>query len=748
MSSTNGKNGHDDYQAFLKQKQLVFRSTGKECKPEDVNPKLFPFQRDLVMWSVRKGRAAIFADTGLGKTFMQLEWARLMGERTLILAPLSVARQTVNEGKKIGVDVHYTRSGDNLSDGINITNYEMIDHFNPEDFGAVVLDESSILKSLDGKTRQKLTDMFGNTPHRLACTATPAPNDIAEIANHAEFLGIMSRVEMLASFFVHDDDGWRLKGYATENFFRWMASWGMSIKKPSDLGYEDNGFVLPPLNVRPVFLASGYVPEGQLFFTGLKGITQRSEVRRGTIDAKASEVARLANESDEQWIIWHGLNDEGYMLRDMIPDGVLVEGSQSLDEKIAALEAFQDGSIRVLITKSSIAGFGMNFQNAHNMAFMGLSDSWESYYQSIRRQWRFGQQHPVNVHVVLTDIEQEIWNNVQSKEREAINMSDNLIKNVQQYERDEIGAANESQFDYQEKDASGKNWELWLGDSVERMKAIESESVGLSVFSPPFQSLYTYSPTERDLGNSRSKTEFFTHFSFIIDELLRITKPGRNACVHVQQLTTTKSTDGYIGMKDFRGDVIRAFEERGWIYYGEVCIDKDPQAQAIRTHSIGLLFTQFNKDSMMSRPALADYIIIFKKPGDNAEPINHNLDNDTWIEWARPIWYGIKESDTLNVVAARSDKDERHICPLQLGTIERCIKLWSNEGDLVFSPFAGIGSEGYEAIKYGRRFLGIELKPEYFRVAVNNIKNATREAGRIDLFTWAEMQQETEASGE
>ncbi len=735
----NSKNGHDDYQAFLQQKQLVFRSTGKECQPEDVNPKLFPFQRDLVMWSVRKGRSAIFADTGLGKTFMQLEWARLVGERTLILAPLSVARQTVNESKKIGVDVHYTRSGDDIMDGINITNYEMIDHFNPDDFKAVVLDESSILKSLDGKTRQKLTKMFSTTPYRLACTATPAPNDISEIANHAEFLGIMSRVEMLASFFVHDDDGWRLKGYATENFFKWMASWGLSIKKPSDLGYEDNGFVLPPLNVRPVFLESGYVPEGQLFFTGLSGITQRSEVRRATIDAKAAEVARLANESTEQWIIWHGLNDEGYMLRDMVPDGVLVEGSQSLDEKIAALEAFQDGSIRVLITKPSIAGFGMNFQNAHNMAFMGLSDSWESYYQSIRRQWRFGQQRPVNVHVVLTDIEQDIWNNVHSKEREAISMSDNLIKNVQQYERDEIGAASKSQFDYQEEDASGENWKLWLGDSVERMKAIESESVGLSVFSPPFQSLYTYSPTERDLGNSRSKTEFFTHFSFIIDELLRITKPGRNACVHVQQLTTTKATDGHIGMKDFRGDVIRAFEERGWIYYGEVCIDKDPQAQAIRTHSIGLLFTQFNKDSIMSRPALADYIIIFKKPGDNAEPIKHDLDNDTWIEWARPIWYGIKESDTLNVVAARTDKDERHICPLQLGTIERCIKLWSNEGDLVFSPFAGIGSEGYEAIKYGRRFLGIELKPEYFKVAVSNLMNATREAGRVDLFTFAEM---------
>ncbi len=760
-----------EYQEFLNSKKLVFQSTGKRIEPSDVHPTLFPFQRDLVAWAVRKGRAAIFADTGLGKTFMQLEWARLVGERALIVAPLSVARQTVGEGKKIGLEVHYTRSGDDLIDGLNITNYEMVEHFNADDFGSVVLDESSILKSLDGKTRQKLTDMFAGTQYRLACTATPAPNDIAEIANHAEFLGIMSRVEMLAAFFVHDDEGWRLKRHAEDGFFRWLASWGMSIKKPSNLGYDDDGFILPELTIKPRFIDSGYTPEGQLFFTGLHGITDRANVRRETLLPKAIAIANLVNGNSDQWIVWHGLNDEGYVLRDLIPDGVLVEGSQSLDSKIAAIEAFQDGKTRVMITKVSIAGFGMNFQNAHYMAFMGLNDSWEAYYQAVRREWRFGQMQPVTVHVVLTDVEQEIWQNVREKEKEAERMSDNLIKNIQQFEKEEIKGANDGQFVYDTNEASGDGWRFMLGDSVERMKELADDSMDLSVFSPPFQSLYTYSPTERDLGNSRDKGAFFTHFGYIIRDLLRITKPGRLAAVHVQQLTATLQNDGFIGMKDFRGDVIRAFSEpralpdcpicsgtgivpdtnqpckcvQGWIYNGEVCIDKDPQAQAIRTHSKGLLFVQLRKDSVWSRPALADYIVIFRKPGENAVPVHTDIDNETWIEWARPIWYGIKESDTLNIAAARGDKDERHICPLQLGTIERCVRLWTNPGETVFSPFGGIGSEGYESIRQNRQFVGIELKPEYWKQGVKNLSEAQRQTTQIDLFQWAELNKEKEA---
>jgi hypothetical protein len=259
------------------------------------------------------------------------------------------------------------------------------------------------------------------------------------------------------------------------------------------------------------------------------------------------------------------------------------------------------------------------------------------------------------------------------------------------------------------------------------------------VFSPPFMSLFTYSPTERDLGNSKSAPEFFAHFNYIIDELLRVTAPGRNCCVHASQVSATLGHDGYIGLKDFRGKTIEAFEGRGWVYHGEVCIDKDPQAQAIRTHSKALLFVQLRKDSSWLRPALADCILVFRKPGDNATPITPDITNDQWIEWARPVWYGIKETDTLNTAVAKENADERHICPLQLGTIERCVKLWSNPGDLVLSPFAGIGSEGFVSLRFGRRFHGIELKPSYYRSAVTNLRRAVHEAAQPNFLHLADV---------
>jgi hypothetical protein len=722
-----------DYSTFLESKRLRRSFTGIDVADGDIHPMLFDFQRQLTRWALRKGTAALFADTGLGKTLMQLEWARLLGRPTLIVAPLSVARQTVREGRKLNLSVHYTRNGDDLSAGINITNYELLDHFDASVFGAVVLDESSILKSLDGKTRQKLTAMFAQTPYRLCCTATPAPNDIAEISNHAEFLGVMSRNDMLATFFVHDDEGWRLKKHAREPFFRWLASWGMSIRRPSDLGYADDGYILPPLYVKPAFLPSEIQPDDRLFYTGLSGIGERAKVRKQTTASRVQAAADLINQTSGQWIAWCGLNSESTQLARLIPGSVEVTGSDALEEKVSAIEAFQDRQTRVLVTKSKIAGFGMNLQNCHQMAFVGLNDSWETFYQSIRRCYRFGQTEPVDVHIILSDHEEPIYQNVMRKEAEAARMSQHLIDNVQQFERAEItDAINDD--NYQTATASHDGWKLMLGDSAERMAEIADDTVGLSVFSPPFMSLYTYTPTERDLGNSRNPDEFFGHFGYIIDHLLRATKPGRNCCVHVAQIPALLAKDGYIGMKDFRGLTIGAFESHGWIYHGEVCIDKDPQAQAIRTHSKGLLFTQLRKDASWIRPAMADYILVFRKPGDNAESIHPDISNDEWIEWARPIWFGIRESDTLNVAEARSEDDERHICPLQLGTIERTIRLWSNPGDLVCSPFAGIGSEGYQSLKFGRRFVGIELKPEYYRIAQRNLRKAESESAALTLF--------------
>lgn len=277
----------------------------------------------------------------------------------------------------------------------------------------------------------------------------------------------------------------------------------------------------------------------------------------------------------------------------------------------------------------------------------------------------------------------------------------------------------------------GADWTLVNGDSCEELGKLADNSVDLSVYSPPFASLFTYSASTRDIGNCATMDEFLEHYGFVIAEMLRVTKSGRNTCVHIAEVTSTKQTDGVIGLIDLPGLICKAYIDAGWIYHGRITIDKDPQAQAIRTKSKALLFVQMKKDSSWSRPALADYIMIFRKPGDNAVPITHDethplaaLSNEDWISWARPIWYGIRESDTLNAAVARENDDERHICPLQLGTIERCIRLWSNPGELVVSPFAGIGSEGYEAIRWGRRYHGIELKPSYAKTAVANLRNA------------------------
>lgn len=422
-----------DYAAFLESKRRRVPPAGVDIHPDDLHPSLFDHQRHITDWALRRGRAAIFADTGLGKTAMQLEWARHIAPTTLILAPLSVARQTVREGHRIGIDVTYVRHHDDVTGpGIWITNYEMAHQFDSDRFDAVVLDESSILKNFAGKTRTSLIRQWADTKYRLCCTATPAPNDVTELCNHAEFLGIMPRNEMLAAYFVHDDDGWRLKGHAAEPMYRWMASWALAIRMPSDLGYSDTRYILPPLNIYAEVVHVEVTPDDQLFATDLGGIGGRHAVRRETLAARVARTVELAA-GDDQWIVWCGLNEEADRVTAELGDqAVNVEGSWLPEAKADALERFQDGDVRVLVTKPSIAGFGMNFQNAHRMAFCGVSDSYEVYYQAIRRCWRFGQTHPVDVHVVVSELEQQIVHNVRRKEIESATMTAHLVHAMHQ----------------------------------------------------------------------------------------------------------------------------------------------------------------------------------------------------------------------------------------------------------------------------------------------------------------------------
>ena len=417
-----------EYQAFLQSKKRDVRNEGSTVQASQIHPMLFEWQAEIVRWAVGRGRAAIFGDCGLGKTFMQLEWARLSADRALIIAPLSVARQTQREAAKIDLMASYVRDPDDVvSDGIYVTNYEMAHHFDPALFGAVVLDESSILKNVSGPTRRRLTEQFCHTPAKLACTATPAPNDVAELCNHAEFLGILPRNEMLAAFFVHDEIGWRLKGHASEPMHEWMAKWAIALRRPSDLGWPDESYDLPPMHVYAEIVEVDIEAEGQLFATELGGVGGRSKVRRSTLDDRVARAIELVS-GKGQWIVWCGLNDEAHAIARAVDGAVNVEGSSDADDKAEALEAFQDGTIRVLVTKPQIAGFGMNFQQCHQMVFVGLSDSYEAYYQAVRRCWRFGQTEPVSVHVVVSTLERQIVDNVRRKETEASSTTDALIR--------------------------------------------------------------------------------------------------------------------------------------------------------------------------------------------------------------------------------------------------------------------------------------------------------------------------------
>lgn len=419
------------YQEFLAAKRQRAPLAGLNI--DDVHPLLHDWQAELVRWAARVGRAAIWADTGLGKTLMQVEWVRNMaGEGYgLIVAPLAVCHQTIREAAKVGAPVTYVRHTSDLGGpGLYITNYEMVQNFDPTEFRAVVLDEASILKQSDGKTRTMLIRHFEPVPYRLSCTATPAPNDPEELTSQAEFLGHMSRDHMLAAYFIHDDAGWRLKGHARGPMMEWMATWAVALRRPSDLGaYSDAGYDLPGLDVIPHLIEVPIEAEGQLFPTDLGGVGGRAAVRRETLAARCERAAKLVtDEPDEPWLIWCGLNAEAELLADLIPDAVNVDGSWSPEAKAQALLDFADGKITRLITKPSIASMGLNWQHCARMAFVGLSDSYEQYYQAIRRCYRYGQHRVVHAHVVLSELEGQIAVNVARKEREASQITSQLVR--------------------------------------------------------------------------------------------------------------------------------------------------------------------------------------------------------------------------------------------------------------------------------------------------------------------------------
>jgi len=723
------------YKHFLDAKTYNHKSTGLKIPKDKVNNMLYEFQKDIVIKSLAAGKYAIFADCGMGKTPMQLEWANHIPGKVLILAPLAVAHQTVREGAKFGVKLKYCRSQDEIDCKISITNYEMMEKFDASGFEGVILDESSILKSFAGKYRTAIIDNFHKTSYKLACTATPSPNDYMELGNHSEFLNVMSRAEMLAMFFVHDGaetQKWRLKGHAQDKFWDWICRWATMISKPSDMGYDDAGFSLPPVKYHRVSVDAGKL-DGFLFPMEAHTLQERVEARRNSTEERVEKMAQMINKSDECWIVWCNMNAESSQAAKAIRGAVEITGSDKLEDKTQRMLDFTEGKIRVLISKPSISGFGMNWQHCHNIAFLGLSDSYEMFYQAMRRCWRFGQKHEVNCHIVTSKQEGAVLQNIREKEGRAIEMTKNMVHHMSCFDKE----VNRTDSSYKTAKGSGDKWQLGLGDCVELAQKIPDDSIHYSVFSPPFASLYTYSNSERDMGNCKTHDEFYTHFRFLVDELYRMIMPGRLVSFHCMNLPTSKQRDGFIGIKDFRGNLIKMFEEAGFIYHSEVCIWKDPVIAMQRTKALGLLHKQLKKDSTMSRQGIPDYLVTMRKKGDNPEPVAHTNESfpvKIWQRYASPIWMDINPSKTLQYRSAREHNDERHICPLQLQVIERAIALWTNPDDVVFSPFAGIGSEGYIAVKGERRFIGIELKESYYKQAVKNLKSAEHQSKEQKLF--------------
>jgi DNA modification methylase len=608
-----------------------------------------------------------------------------------------------------------------------------MDHIDFDSLHGLVLDESSILKAHDGKTRQRIINAAQRIPYRLSCTATPSPNDFEELGNQCEFLGVMTRTEMLATYFVNDtgDTGtWILKGWGQSRFWEWMGSWAVVLRNPSDIGFDGSRYILPA----PEYIEHVVETEqsGDLFAKPAQTLAERRKAQRDSIEARCKALADVVNaDQSEPWLIWCHLNDEAEMLQQLIPGSVNVQGSDKPEDKSARMMDFSHGNLRVLISKPKICGFGMNWQHCARMAFVGLDDSFEKFYQAVRRCYRFGQKRNVLVHLFTAENEGQILQNLKRKELQHHEMSEKMVAHMKDIMNTELQGQVNIVDEYSEDTHAGEGYMVHLGDCVKWARRMDDNSIDYSVFSPPFADLFVYSNSDHDMGNCKDDGEFVAQFRFLVSELFRVLKPGRNVSFHCMNLPTTKMRQGFIGIRDFRGDLIRVFQDAGFVYHSEVCIWKDPVVAMQRTKALGLLHKTIRENSTMTRMGLPDYVVTMRKPGDCEDRVTHDgvndLPVDLWQKYASPVWFDIDQGRTLNKMPARDENDQKHMCPLQLDVIERCIHLWTNKGDLVFSPFTGIGSEGYTAVRMGRRFVGTELKPQYWKLACQNIEDACSE---------------------
>ncbi len=718
-------------------------------------PHLHEYQRFATTFAVARERAALFLECGLGKTSIALAWVEHVraNRPAVICAPLAALHEFENERAKFFPAVPLVRVETaavgawlaNPSGIALVTHHAFVEERDLSGMGALVLDESSILKSGDGVIAQNLVRCSRPVAYLLALSATPAPNDPTEYATHATFLRYMrSDAEFRARFFVRDGKDWRVKGHAKGALPKWLARFTLWMTEPASYGMPCDA--LPKEDYGLHYVSMGHVDEvdvpRDLFGapSGMMDMSTRAKMRASIYDDQRRDetVASLAR--GHRTIVWATRNAHADSLEDALVGAGLrvrqIAGTTDDSERVAIVRAFQAGEFDALVSKASVIGHGVNLQSADRMIFAGYDESYEAMHQAIRRAHRQGRTGRLEVFVLMTPEEEGTvhalkvkarrW--VEDSQRQQAEFVEALSSDLHAYK---TGGEMSSHADDAERldPVETEHFRLTHGDCVEVMGEMEPESVDLAVFSPPFASLFTYSSETADMGNcsDQEREEFNLHFAHFADALYRVMRPGRVVCLHLSQMVAFRARHGRKGLRDFRGDVVRVVESSGFHYYGEFVIPKNPQATAIRTKSERLQFSQFRRDSLESSPALNDYMLEFRKPGTQAVPVVNDVSNEEWIRWASGVWDGIAETDVLSYHAARGEDDEKHIAPLQLPVIERCIRLWTNPGEVVLTPFCGIGSEAYTAIRQRRFGLGIELKIEYFRQAVANCRRAESE---------------------
>lgn len=743
---------------------------------------LFDYQEWIVAMALERHRFAVFADTGLGKTLVQLEWARQVMHaskgRVLIVAPLNIVSQTISEaakfyGSRLPVDDVRDRAAlaawlSNGS-GIGITNYEKIDGVEePLAVDGVVLDESSVLKQSLGSRRTSLIKAFKGVPWKLCCSATPAPNDRIEYAEHAFFLDVVrSTREFLAGWFVNRDGKWQLKRHGIEKFYKHLASWSVFMRDPTAYGFSDNTADLPEiredfpaiqLTDEQIQAANRWnrAPQLSLMGADVGGIVSRTKVQQiaNGFELKDGKVlARFASDKprwivdlcnrvhgDEAVLVWVQFDLEGDQLAEMIPGSVHLSGRTPRPQRDRVIEDFRLGKgARVLIAKPSMFGFGLNLQACRVQVFSTVTDSFERRYQAIRRSYRYGQTRPVVIYTPLTPLDEAMCQNVLNKQdvwkRDAGRQEQAYVEVLRPKDSTERRVfVTDPQAEISR--TQGDSWTLVQGDCIAHMPTMDEESMDLAVFSPPFANLFTYSSEAADMGNVRDDHEYRLQWRFFAERLIRVMKPGRVVAVHAMDVIRFAGQHGHRYTYDYPSDIRAGMQAAGFRYHARIAIDKNPQIQATRTKDANLLFVTLKRNALDSHPQASECVLVFRKPGESEAKVHAmDISNEEWVTWAHHVWYGIRETDVLNAALGKDADDERHICPLQLSLIERCVRLWTNPDEVVFSPFAGIGSEGYEALSWSRGFYGIELKDSYFKTATRFLSEKAKELeSRLSLF--------------